>query len=53
MNEIWITVLLMGGIGLVAALLLYLAAKKFYVYEDPRIAEVEALLPGADRKSVV
>ena len=40
--------LLMGGIGLVAALLLYLAAKKFYVYEDPRIAEVEALLPGAD-----
>lgn len=40
--------LLMGGIGLVAALLLYLAAKKFYVYEDPRIAEVEALLPGAN-----
>ena len=38
----------MAAIGLVAAVLLYVAAKKFYVYEDPRIAQVEELLPGAN-----
>ncbi len=48
MSVIWITVLLLAAIGLIAALLLYLAAKKFYVYEDPRIARVEELLPGAN-----
>lgn len=48
MGEILVTVLLMAFIGLVAALLLYMASKKFYVYEDPRISEVEDLLPGAN-----
>ena len=48
MSVIWITILLMAAIGLVAAVLLYVAAKKFYVYEDPRIAQVEELLPGAN-----
>lgn len=38
----------MAVIGLIAATLLYVAAKKFYVKEDPRIAEIEALLPGAN-----
>lgn len=43
-----ITMLLLGCIGLVAAVLLWGAAKRFHVEEDPRISEVEALLPGAN-----
>lgn len=42
------TVLSMGGVALVAGVILYLAAKKFAVFEDPLIGEVEALLPGAN-----
>lgn len=39
---------MLGITGVVAALVLWFVAKKFYVYEDPRIAEVEAYLPGAN-----
>lgn len=42
------TVLSIGGVALVAGVVLYLAAKKFAVFEDPLIGEVEALLPGAN-----
>jgi Na+-translocating ferredoxin:NAD+ oxidoreductase RNF subunit RnfB len=35
-------------IGLVAASVLFLAAKKFKVFEDPKIDEVEGCLPGAN-----
>lgn len=42
------SILLLGVIGLIAALLLYIAAKRFAVKEDPRIAEVEEILPGAN-----
>ncbi|MDD2562702.1 MAG: Fe-S cluster domain-containing protein [Salinivirgaceae bacterium] len=35
-------------IGVIAAVVLFYAAKKFKVYEDPRIDEVEALLPAAN-----
>lgn len=38
----------MGGLGLVLAAALLFAAKKFYVYEDPRIGQTENLLPGAN-----
>lgn len=48
MSTFWLTILILGATGLLAALVLYAVAKKFYVYEDPRIAEVEALLPGAN-----
>ena len=30
----------LGAIGLVAAIILYVASKKFAVYEDPRIGQV-------------
>lgn len=40
-----ITLCVIGGI---AAVVLFYAAKKFKVYEDPRIDEVEALLPAAN-----
>jgi len=42
------TILSMGGVALVAGVVLYLAAKKFAVFEDPLIGEVEALLPGVN-----
>ncbi len=39
---------LMGAMGVILAAVLAFADKKFYVYEDPRIDEVEALLPKAN-----
>lgn len=42
------SILILGVIGIVAAILLYIAAKKFHVDENPKIAEVEELLPGAN-----
>jgi RnfABCDGE-type electron transport complex B subunit len=48
MNFFLIAVIVLGAIGLIAALLLFAASKKFAVYEDPRIAQVNELLPGAN-----
>jgi len=42
------SVLLLASLGLIAAVVLYAVSKKFYVYENPLIAEVEDLLPGAN-----
>ena len=41
-------VLVMLGIGAASSLVLSIASKVFYVYEDPRIAEVEDCLAGAN-----
>lgn len=48
MNLILIAVLSLGAIALVIALILYVASKKFAVYEDPRIAQVAEILPQAN-----
>ena len=48
MNPILIAVIVLGAIGLIAALVLYVCSKRFAVFEDPRIAQVNALLPGAN-----
>ena len=48
MEFILTAVLVLGGIGLLAAIILYVCSKKFAVYEDPRIAQVSELLPGAN-----
>ena len=48
MDFILIAVIVLGAIGLIAALVLFAASKKFAVYEDPRIAQVSELLPGAN-----
>ena len=48
MNFILIAVIVLGTIGLIAALVLYVCSKRFAVYEDPRIAQVNELLPGAN-----
>ncbi len=49
MTSVIITaVVSLGSIGLAAAVILYFVAQKFKVIEDPRIDDVEELLPGAN-----
>ncbi len=48
MNSILIAVIVLGAIGLIAAVVLYVCSKRFAVFEDPRIAQVNELLPGAN-----
>ncbi len=38
----------LGVLALLSAVILYLVAQKFKVYEDPRIDDVEAVLPSAN-----
>ncbi len=45
MDLILVAVISLGAIGLIAAVILYAASKKFAVYEDPRIAKVSEVLP--------
>jgi len=42
------TILTVSTIGVLAAVILYFAAQKFKVFEDPRIDEVEEALPSAN-----
>lgn len=42
------SVLILAGLGIVLAVVLFVVAKKFKVDEDPRIDEVEGVLPGAN-----
>lgn len=44
---IW-TVVVLAGLGLLLSLLLFFVAKKFKVDEDPRIDEIEKVMPGAN-----
>ena len=48
MNVIVISLITLGVIGALAAIILFFVAKKFAVYEDPRVDQVEAVLPGAN-----
>ena len=48
MDVILIAVIVLGAIGLIAALVLFLLSKKFAVKEDPRLGEVTEALPGAN-----
>lgn len=47
-NTIIFTVVTLSVLGLILAVILYVVAKRFKVQEDPRIDEVEAILPGAN-----
>jgi len=42
------TIVTLSGLGIAAAIVLYLVAWKFKVYEDPRIDKVEEILPAAN-----
>ena len=46
--SIFYAIIVLGGIGLLGAVILYVVSKRFYVKEDPRIALIEELLPGAN-----
>ena len=48
MNTLLFTILTLCAVGVVAALILYIVAQKFKVEEDPRIDDVEKMLPGAN-----
>lgn len=48
MNLILIALITLGVIGAIGAVILYFVAQKFYVYEDPRIGQVDAVLPQAN-----
>lgn len=48
MVSVLYSVLLLVSLGGLAAVVLYLVSKKFYVYENPLIAEVEDILPAAN-----
>lgn len=48
LTSIALTASFMAGLGVVLASLLALAHRKLYVYEDPRIEEVEDMLPGTN-----
>lgn len=43
-----LSILMLSLLGIVLAIILYLVAQKFKVFEDPRIDQVEAALPGAN-----
>lgn len=48
MSVVLITIVTLAGLGAIAAVILFLASKKFQVFEDPRIDEVEEALPAAN-----
>lgn len=48
MNVILFSLITLGIIGAVAAIILFVVARKFHVAEDPRIDQVEAALPAAN-----
>jgi len=43
-----IAIIVLGGIGIISSVLLYIASKKFEVYENPLIAQVQEALPAAN-----
>lgn len=47
-NTVILVVVVLTLLGLILALILFWVAKKFKVEEDPRIDEVEKLMPGAN-----
>ena len=48
MEVLLFTVLTLCALGILSAVVLYFVARKFKVDEDPRIDEVEKMLPGAN-----
>lgn len=47
-TTIILTIACLGVLGLLFSVVLYLVAQKFKVEEDPRIEQVESILPGAN-----
>jgi Na+-translocating ferredoxin:NAD+ oxidoreductase RNF subunit RnfB len=47
-STILITIISLSILALIAAIILYFVAQKFKVYEDPRIDEIQAVLPAVN-----
>ena len=47
-STILITIISLSLLALISGVILYFVAQKFKVYEDPRIDEIQALLPAAN-----
>jgi Na+-translocating ferredoxin:NAD+ oxidoreductase RNF subunit RnfB len=47
-STIMITIISLSLLALISAVILYFVAQKFKIFEDPRIDEVQALLPAAN-----
>lgn len=47
-NTIIFTIISLSSLGALLAVILYFVAQKFKVYEDPRIDDVNEILPGAN-----
>jgi Na+-translocating ferredoxin:NAD+ oxidoreductase RNF subunit RnfB len=47
-STVLITIISLGLLAFLSAVILYFVAQKFKVYEDPRIDEVQAVLPAAN-----
>lgn len=43
-----LSVVILGSIGAISAVVLYFVSQKFKVYEDPKIAIIADILPGAN-----
>ena len=50
-STVLLTIIMLGLLGLLSAVILYFVAQKFKVFEDPRIDEVQAVLPAANKDS--
>ncbi|HHC72275.1 MAG TPA: Fe-S cluster protein [Thiotrichales bacterium] len=48
LSDVFHAVLFMGGLGLLLSLLLAIANRRLWVFEDPRIDQVEEMLPHAN-----
>jgi RnfABCDGE-type electron transport complex B subunit len=47
-STVLITIISLSLLAFLSAVILYMVAQKFKVYEDPRIDEVQAMLPGVN-----
>jgi Na+-translocating ferredoxin:NAD+ oxidoreductase subunit B len=47
-STVLLTIISLSLLGLLSAVILYFIAQKFQVFEDPRIDEVQAILPAAN-----
>ncbi len=47
-DSVLYSVFLLVSLGMIAAIVLYVVSKKFYVYESPLIGEVDDILPAAN-----
>ena len=47
-DSVLYSVFLLVSLGMIAAIVLYVVSKKFYVYENPLISDVDDILPAAN-----